>query len=158
MSIAGFDLPTQCSPPHPLSVTLVHGTLDNIVLYETSETALRGWMAVDRCPERASPSTPALARDYDCDVSKPMGAAGYLDEWRDVNCALPGNETQVTRYGPCADGTEVEFWRMEGAGHVPSFNEHFTQDMLTTLLHDSLKSRAAAAKGVEPPTRRRLRG
>lgn len=65
VSIAGFELPENCSPDHPVSATLVHGTLDNIVLFESSEQALRGWLALDHCPNTTSLRSEYTQHDND---------------------------------------------------------------------------------------------
>jgi hypothetical protein len=99
----------------------------------------------------------AAMRDFDCDSGRAVGLRGYQDEWRDVNCNLPGNETVVTEYGPCKEGTRVGFWRMEAAGHVPSFNDAFTVSMLSTLFRDRVKKDGQAVTKEGGPRRRMLR-
>jgi poly(3-hydroxybutyrate) depolymerase len=54
---------------------------------------------------------------------------------RDLDSAVAGPETTVTMYvDGCAGGSWVEFWRMEGSGHVPQLTENFTSAVMDYFL------------------------
>jgi hypothetical protein len=40
-------------------------------------------------------SPAGVTRDYDCEKDVPAGYDGLFNQWRDHNCALPGNETDI---------------------------------------------------------------
>ena len=37
--------------------------------------------------------------------------------------AIAGPETDIERASGCAGGSDVELWKIEGAGHIPLWNE-----------------------------------
>jgi polyhydroxybutyrate depolymerase len=101
---ASFADPTACTPDRPVSVLVLHGDADATVPYEGSalvpgaRASATRWAGYDGCGE----------------VLEPGGAL-------DLDRGLDGAETRVERAPACPDGSGVELWTLEGAGHVPSF-------------------------------------
>lgn len=113
--------PSKCQPSRPVSVLHIHGTLDNVILfaggalfgndYPGAETTVADWVKLDQCP-------PAPAK---------QSAASFED-------LLLGEETDQTLWQPCGQGTQVEFWKINGALHVPVFNAKFKDELVSQLL------------------------
>lgn len=119
VSLAGIAAsdPTDCPPSsHRVSALLVHGTADDVVLYDGVSNPMG-------IPLSDYPSAPAAADRFasrlGCDVSMTTTATPL-----DLSDALAGDETTPTVYGPgCAAGTSAQLWTMTGGGHIPGFNE-----------------------------------
>jgi polyhydroxybutyrate depolymerase len=118
VALAGAVEPSLCHPSHPVSVAVVQGTDDQVIKVEGGRAGANHhygplaqtvdfWVKADRC---VGPPV-SVARDdlVSNDLFRPR--------------AIPGPETDVERASGCADGSEVELWKMEGAGHVPLWNE-----------------------------------
>jgi polyhydroxybutyrate depolymerase len=99
---------SKCNPSEPVSVLQVHGTADVAVKYngETppdtgaypgAATSVATWAGYDGCHDRS------------------LGAAGTLD----LDSALPGEETVLTRVDGCPDGIGLELWTVQGGSHNP---------------------------------------
>ena len=139
VSLAGgaFSNPDDCRVPTPLSVLQIHGTNDEIVLYEGGRLPTHpdpnrqpvpgAWASVTRWAERAG-----------CD---PTGIV-ELDSI-DTDTAVEGNETTIKRYEDgCVNRTVMELWTIEGGGHVPLvWDTDFTPGIL-----DWIEDRYAEAK------------
>jgi len=124
VSVAGatFLDATRCGPSGPVSVLQVHGTADQIVPYDGGElipghpfpsaaTTVADWAAYNGCgPDRT-----------------PTGLRVDLDG------ALPGDETVVSRFDGCPTGGAVELWTMEGADHFIRFTPAFTSSLVDFL-------------------------
>jgi polyhydroxybutyrate depolymerase len=120
VALAGAVDPGNCHPSQPVSVAAVHGTDDRVIEIEGGRTGLGPrhpyasladtvgvWVRADRC---ARPPAPVRRDDLvSNDSSGPQ--------------AIPGPETVIERASGCAGGTDVEAWKIEGAGHVPSWND-----------------------------------
>ncbi|CAA0079551.1 Uncharacterised protein [Halioglobus japonicus] len=95
----------RCQPAaEQVSVLTVHGDLDDTVLYEGVEG---GYL-----------SAPAVADRYamlaGCDVSNPVSKSDF-----DLVGNIDGAETSRISWSNCLQGTEVEFWTMNGGPHIP---------------------------------------
>jgi polyhydroxybutyrate depolymerase len=89
------DLVRACARGAPVSIIGMHGTEDPVVPFDAQvRDGVSAWTARDRCPAQ-----PRSARLPDADPSD-------------------GTETRVDTFGPCADGTEVAFYTIEGGGHA----------------------------------------
>jgi polyhydroxybutyrate depolymerase len=104
----------DCRVPEPLSVLQIHGTEDELVLYETGRLPIHpdedrkpvpgAWASVTRWAERAN-----------CDLNA-MEELPAID----ADIAVEGVETTIKRYSKgCAAGAVMELWTIEGGGHVP---------------------------------------
>lgn len=95
-----------CNPSRPVSVLATYGTADPIVPFDGGTMTGRGG------------------------TSDILSAPAMVDRWRQVNgcpdapqqVELPttgdGTGTQRMTYAPCAQGTAVEFMRVDGGGHT----------------------------------------
>ncbi len=128
VSLAGgaYSNPDDCRVPTPLSVLQIHGTQDNLVLYEGGRLPTHpdpdrrpvpsAWESVARWGERAG-----------CDIDA-VEALPPID----TDSAVDGNETTVQRllHG-CADGVKAELWTIESGGHIPLvWGTQFTASIL----------------------------
>jgi polyhydroxybutyrate depolymerase len=90
-----YDVARACVSGSPVSVIAMHGTDDAIVRFDhdiTDSTAT--WVKRDGCPAAPRPSRLADLDPHD------------------------GTQTRVDEYGPCATGTDVAFYTIEGGGHA----------------------------------------
>jgi polyhydroxybutyrate depolymerase len=90
-----YDVARACVSGPPVSVIAMHGTDDAIVRFDrdiTDSTAT--WTKRDGCP-----AAPRSSRLPDLDPHD-------------------GTQTRVDEYGPCAAGTDVAFYTIEGGGHA----------------------------------------
>lgn len=122
-SIAGsMTVDATCTPAHPVSVLLLHGTADADIGFEggsimgfdylSAEDLLDRWVANDGCAELSvTDPTPV---DYDLQVA--------------------GAETTLTSWTGCAGGARVDPWKMQGSGHIPPFTPAAKDAMLDRLL------------------------
>jgi polyhydroxybutyrate depolymerase len=123
-SVAGatFLDATMCGPSGPVSVLQVHGTTDQIVPYDGGElipghpfpsaaTTVADWAAYNRCGPDRGPTGLRL----------------------DLDGALPGDETDVSRFDGCPTGGAVELWTVGGADHFIQFTPAFTASVVDFL-------------------------
>ncbi|MYB23076.1 MAG: alpha/beta fold hydrolase [Chloroflexi bacterium] len=138
VSLAGgaFSNPDDCRVPTPLSVLQIHGTNDEIVLYEGGRLPTHpdpdrqpvpgAWASVTRWAERAG-----------CDPSAVVEL-----EPLDTDMAVEGDETTIERYEQgCVNRTVMELWTIEGGGHIPLV---WDTDFTPGILH-WIEDRYAAA-------------
>lgn len=131
VSLAGgaFSRADDCRVPTPLSVLQIHGTEDDLVLYEPGrlpthpdpdrEPVPGAWGSVTRWAERAG-----------CNLD----AVGELPPI-DTDSAVDGDETTIKRYSEgCVNGAVMELWTIEGGGHVPIvWDTDFTPQILAWI-------------------------
>ena len=123
---------SSCDGAPPVSVLHIHGTADNVILYDGHETepdpdgdGERAFYAgaeemVTRWSRRAGCDWPEHAQPH---------ASLDLDQY------VPGPETQVFRPASgCADGISVELWSGVDSGHGPSYGDAFMDALLDWLL------------------------
>lgn len=153
VSLAGgaFANADDCRVPTPLSVLQIHGTDDEIVLYEG------GRLPTHPDPDReavpgAKDSVLRWAERAGCDIDR----AGKLPPI-DTDTAVAGSETTIVRFADrCAEGTVMDLWTIEGGGHVPSvWDTDFSSGILSWLAdrYEGLDSAAEpSATGIEERT------
>lgn len=101
-------------PGADVAVLNVHGDADETVLYDGeawhvgAEASAQRWVDINGCGEAMM--APAL----------------------DLDTAVDGAETEVTRWADCS--APVEAWRMAGSGHVPQFDATFATEAIAWLL------------------------
>lgn len=106
--LAGADLPEvdDCEPSEPVSVLHLHGTDDELVLYDGGQFAAAPFPgaleSVTRWAERIGCDAEPVARDS-----------------LDLEAGIDGAETVVTRFVACDDGSAVQLDSIEGGRHVP---------------------------------------
>lgn len=103
-SLAGatFGDPDDCRPSEPVSVLQIHGTADPVVTYAggafvSAMGNVETWALYNQCGEsREDP-----------------------DKTLDLDLAVPGVDTKITRATQCPRGVGVELWTILGGGHGP---------------------------------------
>ncbi len=124
VSIAGATYldPQDCTPSEPVSVVEVHGTADEIIVFD-------GGANIDAAYPSAPGSVAAWA-DYDR-CTGPLAATG---ETRDADSSVPGDETEVSAVSGCPDGIGIELWTVEGGDHTMDFQPDVVPDLIDFLL------------------------
>jgi len=93
--------PATCNPAKPVSVLHLHGTLDVEVPYDPNANAsVTQWAAHDTC------------------LSTTTAGANV-----DVDQTIPGAETTTLTFGDCPTSITVELWSIQGATHIPAFDQ-----------------------------------
>jgi polyhydroxybutyrate depolymerase len=86
---------SACADPTPVSIITMHGTDDPIVPFTSAiRNDIVTWVRRDRCPPQATSSS---LPDVD---------------------PTDGTRTRLDVFGPCAAGTEVASYTIEGGGHA----------------------------------------
>jgi len=118
--VAGALMDASCHPSRPVPVLIFHGTADK-------EVKVDGGLNPRSQARRAFP---------------PL--SDTIQFWvRQDRCTGPGTvvaekgDARETSYGPCAAGTDVAVWRIEGGGHTwPGGNESLPQFLVGKTTHD----------------------
>ena len=126
VSVAGatFADPADCQPSEPVSVAQVHGTADEVILFDGStsgrypgaETTAATWATYDGCG--AAPS--AISPNIDVDANLADGADPA--------------ETSIQAWSGCDAGATVELWTIPNAGHVPALTPAFADEVMRFLV------------------------
>jgi polyhydroxybutyrate depolymerase len=106
-----------------VNVLEIHGTADEIVPYDggeliaghpfpSAETTVADWASYNGCGPDRAPTEPRL----------------------DLDAGLPGDDTDVSRFGGCPPGGAVELWTITGARHIVPFAPAFTPSVVEFLL------------------------
>jgi polyhydroxybutyrate depolymerase len=123
-SLAGamWEDVTMCTPSEPVATLEIHGTADPVILYDGGligtnayppvTTTVADWVSFNKCNATPDTSLPPL----------------------DLDSVLPGDETTVTQYDGCANGTTSELWTIAGGSHIPTLSSTFTPDVIGWLL------------------------
>jgi polyhydroxybutyrate depolymerase len=99
---------SKCAPSGAVSVLEIHGTADDMVIYDgtadypSAKTSVQDWATFDACG--ATPTD-----------------GGTLD----LVPSLSGAETSVSKFGGCSAGSGVELWTVAGGNHFPAFDDAF---------------------------------
>ena len=122
---------SSCEGAPPVSVLHVHGTEDEVILFEGDETE-----PDSKGGERAFY---AGARDMAIRWSERAGCDWPEDPQPyatlDLDRYVPGSETEMLRLeSGCAEGVSIELWVGEGSGHGPGYGEAFIDALLDWLL------------------------
>jgi polyhydroxybutyrate depolymerase len=106
--LAGAEAPNvTCEPSEPVSVLHLHGTADELILYDGGTTV---------APYTGARETVARWVERDgCDSESVEG------DRLDLVTAAEGDETRVQRHEGCDGGAEVQLDTLADAGHVPGF-------------------------------------
>ena len=120
MAGGSFISTSSCKPSSPISVLEIWGTSD--ITYTSNHYEGRtipgavktfaNWAALDKCSK----------------VSE------VLPQKLDLDSQILGDETTVSQYLGCPSGTAIDFWKMQGVGHVPTLSKNFTLDIVNWLL------------------------
>jgi polyhydroxybutyrate depolymerase len=115
--------PSDCGATEPVHVLDIHGTDDTSVIYD-------GFAGdADREAYASAPdSVAAWAAIGGCDAMPSVASPVDVDE------AIAGDETTVTRHDNCDPGGSAELWTIEGGTHVPSFGVDYPVLLMNWLL------------------------
>jgi polyhydroxybutyrate depolymerase len=114
-SLAGatFFNSSDCAANNPVSVLQVHGTNDATILYNggsilgnqypSALASVSQWVTVNKCSTNSVPHSEKI----------------------DLERNIAGDETSIASWTKCRNGTEVELWTMENAGHIPALTSIF---------------------------------
>ena len=120
--------PAACAASEPVSVLQIHGTADDLVLYEGSDNLGTNAGFAPSSPYPSVDATVGMWVAIDgCSPSPSSGAP------RDLDVDVAGEETFVSTYAGCASDTAVELWAIEGGSHIPSFYYYVADDILDYL-------------------------
>jgi len=129
--LAGMDMLDwrTCRPSEPVNILHIHGTADETRHY---------WGGAHTYPS-ALWNTPAY-----------VGAVQHVQTWAgyngasnpgtdpgpsmDLDLAVPGLDTVVTRYTTYPPGGSVELWTINGGGHIPTLSSEFSPRVIDWLL------------------------
>ncbi len=123
---------SDCEGSLPVSVLHIHGTDDNVILFEGEESE----------PDPKGEGEPAFyvgaremverwAKRAGCDWPENPSPYAALD----LDQRVPGAETLAFSPGDgCADGISVELWAGEGSSHTPGYGDAFTNALLDWIL------------------------
>ena len=123
---------SSCDGAPPVSVLHIHGTADDVILFEGDESD----RDVDGDGRRAfylgaEEMVARWGRLAGCEW--PEGLEPYasldLDQW------VPGPETRAFRVASgCAEGVSIELWEGVGSSHGPAYGDAFVDALLDWLL------------------------
>ena len=131
VSLAGatFADPADCAPSEPVSVVQIHGTFDDVILYEGggartddtgpypgAETTAESWATYDGCGETSS----TLSDKVDVDAHRKDGADPA--------------ETSVEEWSGCESGATVQLWTIPSGGHEPALSPSFADSVMDFLV------------------------
>ncbi|MCA9573836.1 MAG: alpha/beta fold hydrolase [Myxococcales bacterium] len=113
-SLAGatFEDPADCVSDEPVSVLQIHGTADEVILYDGATDA--NGMFPAGYPGALESVRRSAAR-AGCDVEAAVAGADL-----DLDNSLDGAETQVLDFrAGCDPGLDMSLWSIEDGGHLP---------------------------------------
>jgi polyhydroxybutyrate depolymerase len=131
VSLAGgtFADPADCKPTEPVSVAQVHGTADDIIVfdgggpltgvtqpYPGAEATAEAWAKIDGCGAKAS----ALDAKIDVDANLTDGA--------DLA------ETSIREWPGCEAGATVQLWTIPNGSHEPALTPAFADAVIRFLV------------------------
>ena len=123
---------SSCDGAPPVSVLHIHGTADDVVLFEGDESE----------PDPQGDGEPAFyagARDMVMRWGQRAGC-DWPDEPQpyatlDLDQYVPGSETRAFRpESGCAEGINIELWMGAGSSHSPGYGDAFVDALLGWLL------------------------
>ena len=122
-SLAGetFADTATCKPPSQVSVLQVQGTADETINYEGGE--IRG------VAYPGAATTTATWAGYNGCQTTPVPAAVKLD----LDVGIAGDETSVSTYAGCEQGSAVELWTIDGGSHIPALSPMFGSKVIDFL-------------------------
>ncbi|MCY4664724.1 MAG: hypothetical protein OXC00_08670, partial [Acidimicrobiaceae bacterium] len=133
-SLAGtsFLEDSSCAGAPPVSVLHIHGTADNVILYEGDEIEPDPEINGERVFYAAAEDmVTRWSRRAGCDWPEQAQPHARLD----LDQSVPGPETRVFRpESGCAEGISIELWAGADSGHGPSYGDAFMDALLGWLL------------------------
>ncbi len=110
----------DCSPESPVHVLQIHGTLDDVILFD-------GDCSIFGCHPGAIRSVAQWAGFDGCDRVLDTSAPDL-----DLDSGLPGAETVVTRVDTgCFENGSGELWVIQDGSHGPALNDNFAREVVS---------------------------
>ncbi len=105
--------PDSCTPISPLKVLHIHGTLDDVVPYDSTMTEANEIATDVRLRSRGAQAT------VDHWVDK-LGCNNQMTSTTtlDLISGVDGAETDDITWTDCPDGSTVRYWRVNGGDHI----------------------------------------
>ena len=125
--LAGTSFPdaARCESAAPVSVLHIHGTDDDVILYD-GVSAGTGYAGAEDVVKR-------WAERAECDLSEAEDLAAI-----DIDRAVGGAETDRIRYRKgCRNGITVELWKINEGSHGPWFAPDYAERLIDWLLNES---------------------
>jgi polyhydroxybutyrate depolymerase len=122
-SLAGatFASADDCKPAAPVSALQIHGTADDLVLYD-------GGLFYGQ-PYPSAKKTVELWAGYDGCSGEPEAGDPV-----DVEPNIAGAESTVLTYKSCKEGSAVSLWSIQGGAHIPALGDGFRFGVMDFLL------------------------
>jgi len=127
VSIAGATHKNSeaCSAGSPVRVLQIHGTNDDVILYEGGDNLTAVYPSAVETTEKW-----ALANG--CSLTSKT-----LSTQLDLASDVPGAETVITRYADrCSGEGSAELWTIAGGAHVPVLSSTFSQNIVSWLFEE----------------------
>ena len=123
---------SSCEGAPAVSVLHIHGTADDVILYEGAETGPDPKGDSERAfYAGAGEMVTRWSRRAGCDWPEDHQPYATLD----LDQYAAGPETQAFRAEPgCADGVSVELWMGVGSSHAPGYGDAFVDALVRWLL------------------------
>ena len=129
LSGATYADPADCSPSEPVSVVEIHGSADDIVLYEGGN--LSDWYPDDSdAPYPGAETTAETWAAYDGCDDAPTQLDEKVDVDMDITTASGQAETTVAEWPGCESGATVQLWTIPDGGHGPTVSSSFADTIL----------------------------
>lgn len=128
-SLASFNgmtslQPTSCHPSEPVNILHIHGTADTHVSYYGGAlvTTFVDIQFPIQFPSNLPPF-PGAVKTVQTWATYNSASNPVTDPsaTMDLDLAVPGRDTVITRYTSCPPGGAVELWTINGGSHVPTF-------------------------------------
>jgi polyhydroxybutyrate depolymerase len=133
-SLAGtmWNDPSKCKPSQPVSVLEIHGTADEVVLWDGGSTSNDSiWDGGTIDGGGPYPSVTTTVGDW---VTNDGCSATPNTSAPDPGIAA-GMKTSVTDYASgCRKSTDVQLWTIAGGQHIPSITSNFGTQVFKFLL------------------------
>ncbi|GAB4520800.1 MAG: hypothetical protein Tsb0020_39410 [Haliangiales bacterium] len=126
VSVAGaqYDDPTNCEPSEPVAVLQIHGTADDVILYEG------GAIPLSTTYPGAVETVETWATLGGCDLTATAGS-----ERLDLDAEVEGDDTDVAIYNTACDpGGHAELWTTTDGPHVPRITDDFVPAVFDFLM------------------------
>ena len=134
VSLAGasFAAPADCAPSSPVAVLQIHGTIDDVVLFQGGTLQGFGSGAPLAAYPGAERSAGSWATRDGCNGSPSVGGE-RVDVDADLGEAGAPAEATITRWSGCDPAGAVELWTIPNGTHVPAISAAFPDDILDFL-------------------------
>ena len=129
--------PSRCQPAEPVHILCIDGTLDEYNCYWGGAWSGIGGVTVNMPPYPGAVRSARIWADYNGARDPVTNPAPTLD----LDLALPGLDTVVTRYMNYPPGGAVELWSIIGGKHLPTLHSGTNSSEFSPRVIDWLLAR-----------------